>query len=66
MELNIITLMKALIGGAGSGFAISGGLSMIIPTFTVTTGVAYLFAITGGLAMAGTYILKKMSSGSAD
>ena len=59
MELNIITLMKALIGGAGSGFALSGGLSMIIPTFTVTTGVAYLLPLLAVWLWQVLYILKK-------
>ncbi|MGL5424203.1 hypothetical protein [Serratia fonticola] len=53
MNFNITTLVKAIIGGAGLGFAISGGLSMLIPAFTVTTSVAYTFAIVGAVIMGG-------------
>ncbi|HBE9178341.1 hypothetical protein [Serratia fonticola] len=53
MNFNVTTLVKAIIGGAGLGFAISGGLSMLIPAFTVTTGVAYAFAIVGAVIIGG-------------
>lgn len=53
MDFNMTTLMKAIIGGAGLGFALSGGLSMLIPAFTVTAGVAYAFALTGAVVVGG-------------
>nr|DAY74337.1 MAG TPA: hypothetical protein [Caudoviricetes sp.] len=61
MELSIITMMKAVIGGAGAGFAISGGLSMLIPAFTVTAGIAYLFATIGAVA-GGAIAAKEISN----
>lgn len=53
MNFNVTTLVKAIIGGAGLGFAISGGLSMLIPAFTVTAGVAYAFVIVGAIIIGG-------------
>ena len=50
MEINIITLLKAIIGGAGLGFALPGGLSFLLPAFTVTAGIAYAFAVAGAVA----------------
>ncbi len=61
MEFSIITLMKAVIGGAGAGFALSGGLSMLIPAFTVTAGIAYLFATIGAVA-AGAIVAKEINN----
>ncbi|GKX40027.1 hypothetical protein SOASR014_37660 [Pectobacterium carotovorum subsp. carotovorum] len=60
MNIRFDTLMKAIIGGAGAGFALPGGISMIIPTFTVTASVAYAFAITGSVLLTGFYIKKKL------
>ncbi|PJI67021.1 hypothetical protein [Serratia sp. TKO39] len=57
MELSIITLMKGIIGGAGAGVATVGGLSMLIPAFTVTAGIAYLSA-TIGAVLVGTLAAK--------
>ncbi|HBR5209056.1 TPA: hypothetical protein L9Y05_002415, partial [Klebsiella pneumoniae] len=59
MEINIITLMKAIIGGAGLGFALPGGLSFVIPAFTVTAGIAYGFALAGAVALPAIYAARK-------
>jgi len=57
MKITFDSLMKAVIGGAGAGYALSGGLSFI-PFFTVTAGVAYSFALGGSLLLSGLYIKK--------
>ncbi|AJJ61681.1 hypothetical protein [Yersinia aldovae] len=54
--MDIMTLLKALIGGAGAGFALSGGLSLLIPALTVTTSFAFTFAALGGIVTAGVYL----------
>ncbi len=51
MNFNLSTLLKAIIGGAGAGFALSGGLSLLIPAFTVTATSAYIFAALGGITV---------------
>lgn len=56
MEISFITLMKALIGGAGAGFALTGGLSFLVPTLTVTASLALTFAAIGGALIAGVYL----------
>lgn len=60
MDFNITTLMKAMIGGAGLGFALTGGLSMLIPAFVVTDSIACGSAIIGAIALAATYVGKKL------
>ncbi|APM69376.1 hypothetical protein JQ504_10460 [Klebsiella pneumoniae] len=62
MEINIITLMKAIIGGAGLGFALPGGLSFVIPAFTVTAGIAYGFALAGAVALPAIYAARKFAN----
>lgn len=59
MEINVITLMKAIIGGASLGFALPGGLSFLIPAFTVTAGIAYSFALAGAVALPALYAARK-------
>ncbi|MDN0101925.1 hypothetical protein [Yersinia bercovieri] len=56
MEISIITLMKALIGGAGAGFAMTGCLSFFIPVLTVTASFALTFAALGSAITAGIYL----------
>ncbi|MBS0055372.1 hypothetical protein [Yersinia sp. Marseille-Q3913] len=56
MEISIITLMKALIGGAGAGFAMTGCLSFFVPALTVTASFALTFAALGGAITAGIYL----------
>ncbi|WP_049612099.1 hypothetical protein [Yersinia pekkanenii] len=56
MEISIIALMKALIGGAGAGFALTGGLSLLIPALTVTASFAFTFAALGGVVTTGLYL----------
>lgn len=56
METNIIALMKASIGGAGAGFAMTGCLSFLAPTFTVTASLAFTFAVLGGVLTAAIYL----------
>lgn len=58
MEISFITLMKALIGGAGAGFAMTGGLSFLIPTLIITPPLAFTFAAIGGVLIAGAYLRK--------
>ncbi|HHA1260456.1 TPA: hypothetical protein ACOELY_000508 [Enterobacter kobei] len=62
MEINVITLMKAIIGGAGLGFALPGGLSFVLPAFTVTTGIAYSFAVAGAIALPVIYAARKFAN----
>lgn len=62
MEINIITLLKAIIGGAGLGFALPGGLSFLLPAFTVTAGIAYAFAVAGAVALPAIYAAKKLTN----
>lgn len=50
--------MKALIGGAGAGFALTGGLSFLVPALTVTASLAFTFAAIGGVLIAGAYLSK--------
>ena len=59
MEIKVITLMKAIIGGAGLGFALPGGLSFLIPAFTVTAGIAYSFALAGAVVLPALYAARK-------
>jgi len=59
MDLNIITLLKAVIGGAGLGFAFPGGLSFVLPAFTVTAGIAYGFAMAGAVMLPAIYAYRK-------
>lgn len=61
MRLNFDTLMKAIIGGAGLGFALPGGLSFLIPAFTVTAGIAYGFALAGAVALPALYAARKLA-----
>lgn len=58
MEISFVTLMKALIGGAGAGFALTGGLSFLVPALTVTASLAFTFAAIGGVLIAGVYLGK--------
>ncbi|MFL4555781.1 hypothetical protein ACH19I_04195 [Yersinia kristensenii] len=58
MKTNFITLMKALIGGAGAGFAFTGGLSFLVPALTVTTSLAFTFSAIGSVLIAGIYLSK--------
>ncbi|WP_279205125.1 hypothetical protein [Obesumbacterium proteus] len=62
MELNIITLFKAIIGGAGLGFALPGGLSFLLPAFTVTASIAYAFAVAGAVALPAIYAVRKLAN----
>ncbi|HCM9607653.1 MULTISPECIES: hypothetical protein [Enterobacter cloacae complex] len=62
MEINVITLMKAIIGGAGLGFALPGGLSFVLPAFTVTAGIAYSFAVAGAIALPVIYAARKFAN----
>ena len=64
MDFNVITIMKAMIGGAGLGFALPGGLSFVLPTFTVTTTIAYSSAVVGALVLAviAIYNIRKASN----
>lgn len=62
MELNIITLMKAIIGGASLGFALPGGLSFLSPAFTVTGGIAYGFAVAGAVTLPAIYAARKLAN----
>ncbi|HDL6961793.1 TPA: hypothetical protein PXM28_001019 [Yersinia enterocolitica] len=59
METSIITLMKAFIGGAGAGFAFTGGLSFLVPTLTITTSLAFTFSAIGSVLIAGIYLSKQ-------
>ncbi|EOC1317142.1 hypothetical protein ACI09J_001764 [Cronobacter turicensis] len=61
MEINLITFMKAIIGGAGLGFALPGGLSFVLPAFTVTAGIAYGFALAGAVALPTLYAVRKFA-----
>jgi hypothetical protein len=61
MKNKFEAIMKAVIGGAGAGYAFSGGLSFL-PAITITAGVAYSFAVAGSVILAGL-CLKKMVSG---
>lgn len=58
MEISIITLMKAFIGGAGAGFAFSGGLSFLVPALTITTSLAFTFSAIGSVLITGIYLSK--------
>lgn len=62
MEINVITLMKVIIGGAGLGFALPGGLSFVLPAFTVTAGIAYSFAVAGAIALPVIYAARKFAN----
>ncbi|MCK7105940.1 MULTISPECIES: hypothetical protein [Enterobacter cloacae complex] len=62
MEINIITLLKAIIGGAGLGFALPGGLSFLLPAFTVTATIAYGFAVAGAVALPVIYAARKLAN----
>ncbi|HHG9995422.1 TPA: hypothetical protein ACPZN9_003016 [Yersinia enterocolitica] len=57
MKTSIITLMKAFIGGAG--FALTGGLSFLVPTLTITTSLAFTFAAIGSVLISGIYLSKQ-------
>ncbi|AJI81621.1 Uncharacterised protein [Yersinia enterocolitica] len=59
MKTSIITLMKAFIGGAGAGFAFTGGLSFLVPTLTITTSLAFTFAAIGSVLISGIYLSKQ-------
>lgn len=60
MELNIITLIKSILAGAGAGFAFTGGVSIVIPAMTVSTTLALTMAAVGAFAFSGMYIKKKL------
>ncbi|EMP2052957.1 TPA: hypothetical protein I3301_002186 [Enterobacter cloacae subsp. cloacae] len=60
MELNIITLIKSILAGAGTGFAVTGGVSIAIPALTVSTTLALTMAGVGAAAFSGLYIKKKL------
>ncbi|EFE9822644.1 TPA: hypothetical protein JW568_000718 [Escherichia coli] len=60
MELNIITLIKSILAGAGTGFAVTGGVSIAIPAITVSTTLALTMAAVGAVAFSGLYIKNKM------
>ncbi|MBP2171424.1 hypothetical protein J2125_004616 [Erwinia toletana] len=57
MSFDIIMLTKSVVGGAGLGFALLGGVSMIIPSLNVTTEMAYLCAAAGAV-LAVVLVLK--------
>ncbi|MCU5775475.1 hypothetical protein N5923_19490 [Erwiniaceae bacterium BAC15a-03b] len=59
MSLDIIMLTKSVVGGAGLGFALLGGVSMVIPSLNVTTEMAY-FCATAGAILAAVLVLKGM------
>lgn len=60
MKNKFEALMKAIIGGAGAGYALSGGLSFL-PAITITAGVAYSFAVAGSLILAFLCVRKMVS-----
>ncbi|WP_259270874.1 hypothetical protein [Klebsiella pneumoniae] len=44
------------------GFALPGGLSFVIPAFTVTAGIAYGFALAGAVALPAIYAARKFAN----
>lgn len=62
MQINLNTLMKAVIGGAGLRFALPGGLSFVLPAFTLTAGIAYSFALAGAIALTAIYAARKLAN----
>lgn len=60
MDLNIITLIKSILAGAGTGFAVTGGVSIAIPAMTVSTTLALTMAGVGAAAFSVLYIKNKL------
>ena len=60
MDMNIITLIKSILAGAGTGFAVTGGVSIALPTLTVSTPLALTMAGVGAAAFSALYVKNKL------
>ncbi|MGG5217683.1 MULTISPECIES: hypothetical protein [Rahnella] len=56
MEFDITTFFKAILGGAGAGYAFTGGISLALPELIVTDRLLLSMAAIGAVLLPLLYL----------